>query len=329
MTFLVTGSTGLIGNNVVRLLLGRQQAVRVLVREASSRRSLEGLPVEVYTGDIRDRSDVKRAMAGVQNVVHSAAVLQVGHTKLDLSRAINVQGTRNVAREARSVGARMVHVSTVDTLGVGQSDRLASEEQQFGEKIPSSYSISKREAEQKVRDEIANGLDAVVVHPVFTIGPWDWKPSSGRMLLAVARQFTPFAPSGGHTVADARDVAEGILSACERGESGEHYILGGHPMSYFDYWKLCAHVSGGRPPLFRLGSLNRMIAGSCGDIWSRISGREGDVNSATLGLSSQWHYYSCEKAEQQLDYRCRPVRESLEASWAWLREYGYVAATRQ
>ena len=57
----------------------------------------------------------------------------------------------------------MVHVSTVDTLGVGRPDRLADEEQQYGPKTPTSYSISKKEAELAVVEEIAAGLSASIV----------------------------------------------------------------------------------------------------------------------------------------------------------------------
>jgi dihydroflavonol-4-reductase len=310
----------------VRLLLEKGEAVRVLVRDSSDERPLANLDVERVTGDVRCESDVRRAMRGVDCVVHSAALLHIGKTNLGLSRAINVEGTRNVVTASQEAGARMVHVSTVDTMGVGRPGALASEEQQFGEKVPTSYSISKREAEQLVEAAISAGLNGIIVHPVFMVGPWDWKPSSGRMLLAIAQRFTPLAPSGGHTVADARDVAQGIISALETGRRGEHYILGGHPISYLDFWKLCAEVSGGRGPFGRLGPVNRIVAGWGGDLWARLTGQEGDVNSASLGVSSQWHYYTSEKAERELSYRYRPIRESVEVAWEWFREYGYVGA---
>jgi dihydroflavonol-4-reductase len=257
-------------------------------------------------------------------VVHAAAHLHIGSTQLEQSRAINVRGTQHIAAAARDEGIRLVYVSTVDTLGVGARGQLATESRQFGAKASSSYVISKREAEQSVTQAVRHGLDAVILHPCFTLGPWDWKPSSARMLLAVAQRFTPLAPTGGHTVADVRDVAEGIRSARERGRTGEHYILGGHPMTYLDFWRLCAEVSGGKPPWFRAGPLMRIIGGRAGDVWGTISGREPDLNSAAIRMSSQFHYYSSDKAQQELDYRTRPVRETVEAAWQWLREYGYV-----
>lgn len=170
----------------------------------------------------------------------------------------------------------------------------------------------------------ADGLDAVIVNPGFMLGPWDWKPSSGRMLLQVARRFTPVAPIGGCTVCDARDVAEGILAAVEQGQSGRRYILGGHPMSYFDLWWLMADVSGGRAPFIKAGPLMRWIGGAAGDVQRCMTGREPDVNSAAVGMSSLFHYYSSARAEAELGYYRRPAREAVESAWDWFLRHGYV-----
>ena len=90
----------------------------------------------------------------------------------------------------------------------------------------------------------ADGLNAVIVNPTYMLGPWDWKPSSGRMLLAVGKQFTPMAPPGGNNFADVRDVAAGILLAHEKGEIGRQYILGGENYTYLAAWKLFAKATG-------------------------------------------------------------------------------------
>ncbi len=62
---LVTGATGLVGNNVVRMLLERGQTVRVLAREGSDPRPLAGLPVEVVLGDVEDRGGLGAHRVGV------------------------------------------------------------------------------------------------------------------------------------------------------------------------------------------------------------------------------------------------------------------------
>ena len=65
MQILVTGATGLLGNNVVRELLARQIRPRVLIRETSDPRPLEGLEVDLFYGDIRDATAVQAACQGV------------------------------------------------------------------------------------------------------------------------------------------------------------------------------------------------------------------------------------------------------------------------
>jgi dihydroflavonol-4-reductase len=322
MKILLTGASGLLGNNILRALLGSgAHSVRVLVRNSSDK-SLAGLEVESIAGDVRDAEAVMQAAAGCEAIIHSAGVVQLGWTKLAEHREINVAGTQHVLNAAQANSARLVHISTVDTLGVGTRDTPQTEESPRDNKVPCTYVVTKTEAEKLVDEAAATEtVDAVVIHPGFMLGPWDWKPSSGRMLLAVAREFTPFAPTGGGSACDVRDVAAAVIAALTQAPRGRHYILAGHNIPYFDLWKQMAQVSGGKPPIMRAGPLMRIIGGQFGDLRTRLTGREGDVNTAGVAMSSQWHYYSSQRAEQELGYRVRPLEETLRAAWEWLREH--------
>ena len=178
---LVTGATGLVGNNVVRLLLARGVVVRVLLRDRSpaSRRCLEGLDVDVVSGDVTDAASLPPALDGISAVVHAAGCVLLGWRNAALHESVNHLGARNVARAARGVGARMLLVSTVNALGVGARDRPADEESSSGPNVPCPYVLSKQAGERAVRAEMEKGLDAVIVQPGLMFGPWDWKPSSG------------------------------------------------------------------------------------------------------------------------------------------------------
>ena len=321
---LVTGATGLLGNNVVRRLLDRGRAVRVLVRETSDPRALEGLDVETVQGDVCDAKSVERACAGVVCVIHSAGYVQIGRSHLDRHRQVNVEGTRHVAESARRVGARLIHVSSADALGVDPSGAPADEETPLSDSLPVPYVLTKREAEQVVLDEVAKGLDAVIVNPALMLGPWDWKPSSGRMLLAVARGTTFLAPRGNCSFCDVRDVADGILSGVERGRTGQRYILAGTTLLYLDAWRMFAEVTGGRRPLCRAGPLMLLAAGRAGDLWTRLTGREPDVNSGAIALAKVPKDFSSKRAETELGYRTRPLRQTVEDAWAWFQEHGYA-----
>ncbi|MBX9791907.1 MAG: NAD-dependent epimerase/dehydratase family protein [Pirellulales bacterium] len=324
MHTLVTGGTGLVGNNCVRLLLERGHQVRVLARVSSDARPFAGLDVEIAPGDVRDASSLQAATQDIDWVVHAAAVVQLGWTGLDLQQAINVEGTRNVARAARAAGARMVHVSSVDALGIGTRTQPANEESPVGGHVEVPYVVTKRAAEQALLEEVAQGLDAVIVNPVYVLGPWDWKPSSGRMILAVAKGQSWIAPPGGNDFCDVRNVARAVLTALERGQTGRRYILGGPAMSYFEAWTLFAEVTGGRRPILTARPRWLRAAGLLGSAWGRISGREPDVNSASTAMSALEHHYRCDRAVAELDYNPGDVREAATAAWQWFRQHGYA-----
>jgi dihydroflavonol-4-reductase len=326
MTILVTGATGLVGSNVVRLLLEQGESVRVFVREQCDPRPMEGLDVAITYGDVRDSEAVRQAVAGVTCVIHSAAQVHVGWTGLESQRAINVEGTRHVAAAALDAGAKMVHVSSVDALGIGSPDRPADEDSPPEGKVSCGYVITKRESEIALLEHVKRGLNASIVNPGFMLGPWDWKPSSGRMLLQVARRFTPVAPRGGCSICDVRDVAAGIIAAAERGKPGRRYILGGDNLTYFEFWNLISRVTGARPPMIRAIGFGPYIAGRIGDVMTKVTGREGDVNSASVRMSEMFHYYSSARARQELGYENRPLEETVTDAWNWFKAHGYVTS---
>jgi dihydroflavonol-4-reductase len=329
---LVTGATGLVGNNVVRLLVNRGQSVRVLVRPGSqalaSTPSLAGLPIEAATAALHDESALQRAVDGATCVIHSAAVVHVGWRHLAEMRYVNVEGTRMVARAARRAGARLIHVSSVDALGLRSDGVPADEETRPGGMLECPYVVTKREAEAVVLAEVDRGLDAVIVNPVYMIGPWDWKPSSGRMLLEVGSGRGTFAPPGSNDFVDVRDVAQGIITAMHRGRTGRRYILGGQPLSYLEAWRIFARVSGRMQPLGIAPAALVRVAGWCGDLAGLLTRRELPVNSAATAMSMLSHNFSCARAEAELGYQRRPFEAAVQDAWDWFLTRGYARATR-
>ncbi len=173
---------------------------------------------------------------------------------------------------------------------------------------------------------VGRGLDATIVNPGFMIGPYDWKPSSGRMLLQVAKGWGLFAPLGINSYCDVRDVARGILAAARLRVAGRcSYILGGQMLSYFQAWRIFAQVTGGTPPMFPAGPLTRMGAGFCGDLIAKLTGHEPDVNSAATAISAQRRNFSNARAQAELGYHARPLRDAAAAAWQWFLQCGYVS----
>lgn len=323
MRILITGATGFLGNNLVRALLADGHEVAVTMRQSSNRKPLDGLSVEILNIDFDNPSDIAMALTDVEVVVHAAAVIQIGWTKLEESRKFNVDVTSQIAQAARRKNCRMVYVSSVDALGEATETDIGDEEKLDPPQTPCSYVVSKRESESALFLEIAKGLDGLIINPGFMVGPYDWRPSSGEMMLAVATRFTPFAPAGGCSVADVRDVAEGIVSAIKHGQSGQRYILAGQNMTYFDFWNKIAEICEASGPIKRLPDWLARVVGKFGDLWTYVSGTEAQVNSAATKMGQVFHYYSSEKAKRELGYQIGNVDDALKDAWDWFRANGY------
>lgn len=221
----------------------------------------------------------------------------------------------------------MVHVSSIDVLNLHSSNGPVDENAPNSGEVPCPYVVTKREAERVVLDCVAQGLDAVIVNPGFMLGPWDWKPSSGKLLLKIATGWASLiTPPGSNSYCDVRDVAAGIVAALERGRTGERYILAGKTLTYREALTVIAPITGHRPPLRTAIKPTIRIIGLAGDLLTWVTGRETDVNSAVTEMSLLSKNYSSARAAAELGYRTRDVEESAADAWAWLKQYGYAKA---
>jgi dihydroflavonol-4-reductase len=300
-----------------------------LVRQSYDPRSLAGLGVQILSGPWENDAFLRDAVSRAQAIVHSAAMLHIGWRNLEPSIETNVGITARLATLATQRGIRMVHVSTVDTLAAAHPSEPQTETSLEPAKPQCAYVVSKRLAESAVLQCVSKGLDAVIVNPGFMVGPWDWKPSSGQMMLALARRFIPLAPAGGCSVVDVRDVCRGILAALEKGRTGQRYILGGENVTYLELWTKISEIVGRHPPVARLFAPITWLAGGGGDIWARISGREGLLNSAAVRMGQMFHYYSSAKAIQDLKYSIGSYETALREAWDWFVQHQYAEAAKR
>jgi dihydroflavonol-4-reductase len=325
LNVLVTGATGLVGANVAAALVAAGHTVRVLVRKTPPD-LLSDLPLEVMPGDVCAPETLAPACDGCDAVVHAAAAVFVGETRQDWLHQVNVVGTENLCRAAMAAKIRrFVHVSSVDAIGSADDGTPADEDTPVSPDAPAyAYATTKREAEAVVRTWVGRGLHAPIVNPGYMFGPRDIRPSSGAMILEVARGRAWVAPPGGNDFVDVRDVARGILAALEVGRPGRRYILGGHHLTYREAWTRIARVVGVAPPRATAPAVLVRAIGQMSSWIGQLTGEEPDINVATAAAACGFHYFSSARAEAELGYRRSDIDTAIADAWADFQRRGLV-----
>ncbi len=328
MKILVTGASGFVGSAVVRQLLEAGHDVRALLRPQSDRRNIDGLTLEVVTGDLTEQSSLERAMVGCEALFHVAADYRMWVPDPDYTYQTNVKGTGDLMRAAGSAGVkRIVYTSSVATLGLTPNGSAADEDTPVTlADMVGHYKRSKFLAEGEVRWLIENeGLPIVIVNPSTSVGPRDIRPTpTGRMIVDALNGRMPAYVDTGLNLVHVDDVAIGHLLAFERGKIGERYILGACNMSLKEILATIADITGQRPPKVRLPHSLVMPVAYISEAWARVTkGGEPRVTVDGVRLSKKYMFFSTEKAKRELGFSPRPVEEALQEAISWFRGNGY------
>lgn len=177
MRLLVTGASGFVGRAVCADVLRRGHAVSAGLRRVEDGTSLDLEGGEtIAVGTINAATDWRNALADCESVVHLAARVHVlrdeANDQLAEYRAVNVEGTLNLARQAVDAGVRrFVYLSTIKVNGEQTLPR-----QSFSElDVPAPldpYGISKHEAEEGLRKlSLQTGMEVVIIRPPLVYGP--------------------------------------------------------------------------------------------------------------------------------------------------------------
>jgi dihydroflavonol-4-reductase len=304
------------------MLLAQGQQVRVLVRPSSDRRNLQGLDVEAYAGDLRDRKSLEHALRQCDALFHVAADYRLWTPDPAALYRTNVDGTRTLMEAAAHAGvSRIVYTSSVATLGLDPNGAPATESTPVGlQDMVGHYKRSKFLAETEVARFAAAGLPVVIVNPSTPVGPRDIKPTpTGRLIRdAVAGQMPAYVETGLNIV-HVDDVARGHWLAFERGRLGERYILGGENLTLRQILEEIADLSGGRPPRLRLPHGLVLPIAYLAEAWARLSGKEPLVTLNGVRLARKHMYFSSAKAQEELGYEARPARAALADAVAWFQ----------
>ncbi|MEP6910156.1 MAG: NAD-dependent epimerase/dehydratase family protein [Actinomycetota bacterium] len=229
---LVTGGTGFVGGHVVHALRKAGKPVRCLVRNRRKGGRLAALGCELAEGDVTDADSIRRAVEGVDVVVHLVAIRQ---GKPEAFERIMVGGTQTLLRCAKEAGVgRFVHMSALGTT------------EQTKDLVP--YYGAKWQEEE---DVVASGLPYVIFRPSFVFGPDGGILPTFRRLAKLA-PVTPIIGSGTQRIQPiwADDVAAYFDKAIDLEPAVNHtFELGGpEKVTWNEFWERLKRAIGVRRP---------------------------------------------------------------------------------
>jgi nucleoside-diphosphate-sugar epimerase len=240
---LVTGGAGYIGSVTVARLLASGRAVRVLdsmLFGDDALSSLAGDPaLEIVRGDVRDAAVVRRAVEGVEQVVHLARLVGDPACALDpaLTRAVNVDATRTVAEACRAAGVRrLVFASTCSVYGAAGEDWL---DEDAATSPVSLYATTSLESERLLVEVLAgSNVELVMLRfaTVFGLSPRMRFDLVVNLLTAKALREKVIEVHGGdqwRPQVHVDDVARVLLVALDHPRAaGRTFNVGGDALNF-------------------------------------------------------------------------------------------------
>jgi dihydroflavonol-4-reductase len=337
MKAFVTGSTGLLGSNLVNALVSAGYEVKALARSREKAEQL--LPhaqVEIVVGDMENIPAFAPYMAGSDVLFHTAAyvreVFGPGNHWPKLEK-INAQGTLELLTQAETYGVKTaIHTSTTSVLGI-RSDGTPSDERtspdDYAQRDP--YARSKLLAEQAIADFLtSHRLHVMLVLPSALFGPQDAGPSAtGQAIIQILERKFPVLPPGGVSMVDARDVATAMINAAERGQNGERYIVSNGYVTLEHLAQTVSQVSGVPIPTRRIPYSVLNLLAHAGELASRVTGVPPAMSVNALKALNRKHEVSAAKAMRELGVMFRPFEETIRDTANWFLANGYVHSAVQ
>jgi len=328
MKAFVTGATGFLGSHVAHALAEQGANLRLLVRNTSNLKNLEGLRAETVTGDLRDPISIEKAISGCDTVFHVAADYRLWVRDPNEMYRSNVEGTRAILDAARKNGIkRVVYTSSVATIGFTGNGQPADEDSPVSlADMIGHYKRSKFMAEQIALEAGRGGMRVITVNPTTPVGEQDVKPTpTGRIVVDFLKGKFPAYVDTGLNLVDVRECARGHIAALENGKSGERYILGGENLTLKQILDKLNSISGLPSPTLKLPYFVAYLAGAVDETFSgRLLGREPRATIETVRMGRKKMWASSDKAERELKWKIVPADGALRRAIDWFRANGYV-----
>lgn len=328
MLYFVTGAAGHLGSVITRQLINSGKEVRAFVLPNEKYAPDKA---KLYFGDICDKESIRPCFENLNGrqlvVIHCAGIVSIASKFNQGVYDVNVTGTKNIVDLCKEYCAsKLVYVSSVHAIPEKPNGITITEITEFSPKhVVGLYAKTKAKATAYVLDAARQGLNACVVHPSGITGPYDH--GRGHLTTLVIDYYKRRLTSGingGYDFVDVRDVADGIIAACDKGRQGECYILSNKFFQVRDILTLLHEVTGKRKIKNFLPIWFVKITAPLAELYYKILKQTPLFTSYSIYTLNSNAQFSHQKATSELGYTTREMRETLNDTVNWLKEEGRI-----
>jgi dihydroflavonol-4-reductase len=320
---LITGGTGFLGTHVVRQLI-ESGAKNLRVMASSVPAWMTDAGVEPLEGSVTNPGDVASAVRNVSAIFHLAGKVSRDNDDAAAMNKVHVEGTRILCEAAKEAGVQtIILASSSGTIAVSEDSEVLDETYPQPVHLISqwAYYASKYYQEHTARDNFdGDGRKLVILNPTLLLGPEDERLSSTKVVLDFLARKIPYTPSGGLSFVDARDAAAAFISALDRGEHQEKYLLGAANMTFSEFFGRLERLSGVSAPMLRVPRTLAVGGSSLIESVFKNWGKTSPVTSKEVEQAEHFWYFDSSKAREALGFEPREPQETLNDTINYLQE---------
>lgn len=316
---MVTGAGGFIGQHLVNRLQSRGVKVHALVRKRKIRFSDE---VEVFEGDISDRDAVKKAIAGVDTVIHMAGKAHdlSGRDEAKDYFEVNVEGTRSLLDCCNNSKVNhFIYFSSVKAMTESNEDML---DESFIPEPTTPYGESKLAAEKLVAQYgVRSGIKTASLRLCAVYGPGN---KGNVYTLIEAIDWGRFVMMGRgnnlRSMVYVGNVVDAAISVIERNRSCEavYIVTDGIDYSVKELYEVISKGLGKRSLPFYIPMSIAKGLGRAGSIGGSIIGKPLPFNSEVLNKLTSSSTFSSRKILEEIGFKPKydlynTINETIES----------------
>lgn len=320
---LITGGTGFLGTHLVRQFLDAgAKNLRVMASSVPQWMTDEG--VEPFAGSVTNPEDVAAATKNCEAIYHLAGKVSFAYDGAAQMNRIHVEGTRLLCEAAKENGVKnFVLASSSGTSAITEDGEITDETYPQPVEILSKwpYYASKYYQEKTALRAFSDkGERLVMLNPSLLLGAGDDRLSSTKIVLEFLGKKFPYTPSGGVNFVDARDAAAAFVSALDRGNHGERYLLGAVNWTVQEFFGRMERLSGVSAPILKVPKSVAVFGSNLiSNIYKNFD-KAAPFEASEVEMGEYFWYFDSSKAEEELGFAARDPMETLQDTISYLRQ---------